>query len=567
MKASKKTSKTAVMLTLSLAVALTSACTKESPSGSTETTPASSGSPKASEAVKADPFGKYETPIEFSTVRKEVEGLKFPAGQSLDKNIWTDSFEADLGIKVVNKWKVAANQYDQKLNVSIISDDLPDFLQVDSRQLQLLLEGGKLKDLTEAFDKYASPLLKQAKPKEDLDAATFKGKLMAIPAQSGGIDNAPMLWVRVDWLKKLNLPEPKTANDLFTIIDAFTNKDPDGNGKKDTFGLNLNKDIYSGFSGIDGFLNMYRAYGYNVNGNTMWVKDKEGKLGYGSIQPEMKQALAKLQELFKAGAIDPEFAVYDPAKSAENEMNNKTGIHFGTFSTIGWPLRDFKKAVPEGEWKPYPIPSIDGNPARPMAVTAAPSSFYIVNAKSKNPEALVKLLNYYYEKVVGPKQEPQKFHSTSIDGVAYTMFQYSPVSGGLPNTNLKAQINVSDALKTNDVSKLTPEEKNYFDAIQLYKKGDPAQYFRDRTFGPEGSYSVIGHYANNKLPLFNEFYGPPTKTMVDKGSTLKDMEIQTITKIITGSSIDEFDKFVKDWKSLGGDKIIEEVNAWYANKK
>ena len=38
---------------------------------------------------------------------------------------------------------------------------------------------------------------------------------------------------------------------------------------------------------------------------------------------------------------------------------------------------------------------------------------------------------------------------------------------------------------------------------------------------------------------------------------------ESFTKIIMGASLDEFDKFVASWKSLGGDKIIEEVNAWY----
>jgi len=67
--------------------------------------------------------------------------------------------------------------------------------------------------------------------------------------------------------------------------------------------------------------------------------------------------------------------------------------------------------------------------------------------------------------------------------------------------------------------------------------------------------------------MINEYAGPPTKTMVEKGSTLQDLEIQTFTKIIMGNSLDDFDKYVKDWKSLGGDAITQEVNDWYAGKK
>lgn len=41
---------------------------------------------------------------------------------------------------------------------------------------------------------------------------------------------------------------------------------------------------------------------------------------------------------------------------------------------------------------------------------------------------------------------------------------------------------------------------------------------------------------------------------------------EVIIKIIMNQvSIDEFDKFVEEWKKLGGDDITAEVNEWYAS--
>ena len=55
-------------------------------------------------------------------------------------------------------------------------------------------------------------------------------------------------------------------------------------------------------------------------------------------------------------------------------------------------------------------------------------------------------------------------------------------------------------------------------------------------------------------------YGAPTETMVKRWSTLKDMQDETFTKIIAGSeSIEAFDSFVEQWKSLGGDTIAQEL--------
>ncbi len=39
-------------------------------------------------------------------------------------------------------------------------------------------------------------------------------------------------------------------------------------------------------------------------------------------------------------------------------------------------------------------------------------------------------------------------------------------------------------------------------------------------------------------------------------------------KIVMGKvPVDEFDKFVAQWKQLGGEQITKEVNEWYNAKK
>ena len=57
------------------------------------------------------------------------------------------------------------------------------------------------------------------------------------------------------------------------------------------------------------------------------------------------------------------------------------------------------------------------------------------------------------------------------------------------------------------------------------------------------------------------YYDDPTETMIRKWSALQALQEETYTKIIAGSEkIEAFDAFVEQWKSLGGDKITEEVN-------
>lgn len=71
----------------------------------------------------------------------------------------------------------------------------------------------------------------------------------------------------------------------------------------------------------------------------------------------------------------------------------------------------------------------------------------------------------------------------------------------------------------------------------------------------------------DKALVNNEFYGLPTATQVAKGAQLDKMMQESFTKIIMGAPMDEFDKFVASWKSLGGDQITAEVNDWYSSKQ
>ncbi|MBP0649648.1 extracellular solute-binding protein, partial [Mycobacterium tuberculosis] len=58
------------------------------------------------------------------------------------------------------------------------------------------------------------------------------GKYYGVPFSA----QAFAVFVRKDWREKLGLPVPQTWDDLYAMAKAFTEKDPDGNGKKDTYG-------------------------------------------------------------------------------------------------------------------------------------------------------------------------------------------------------------------------------------------------------------------------------------------------------------------------------------------
>ncbi|MCI1773598.1 extracellular solute-binding protein [Paenibacillus lautus] len=548
-----------LMLTAALAL---SACSSSGDGTNTAEQPGDNQTP----AAPADPLGKYDPPIEVTTVRGDInQGFKYKNGDTIDNNIWTRIFEEQYGIKVKNNWTVDESQYRQKLNVSIASGDIPDFLMVNKEEMMRLNDAGQLEDLTTILEQYGSPYLKDLLQQDNgvaLKAATVEGKLVGIPKMqvNGGISTGEMLWVRTDWLKKLNLPEPKTIDDVVRIATAFAKEDPDGNGKADTRGLGVNNTLFQMHGTVKGFFNGYKAY------PDFWIKDASGSLVFGSIQPEMKAALEQLAKLYADGIIDQEFAVKPWDKLAEEIAAGKLGLAYGTVSDGGHIHSKNIDNEPDATWRPYPIVSVDDSPAVPQLQDTA-TNFYVVKKGTKNPEAMIKIANiylkHYYETNYAP--EPNPFISDS-DGVFPG--KYHPVQIDPLNVNLEAYKQVQEAREKGDGSMLGFPASVHFERLTQYEEGDKKLWFATAVFGPEGSYSIIDYYNNKNLGIYSEFQGAATPTMSQKMSSLKKMQDEAFTKIIMGQSpISAFDKFVEDWKKLGGDRITEEVNEWYSQNQ
>ncbi|GBF75057.1 ABC transporter substrate-binding protein [Paenibacillus sp. 598K] len=560
-----------------IALVLVTACSAKD---SNEPSSAGSANPPASTEASGDgesasesnansdgsePYlAKYDPPIEITTVRAIDDTVKFMEGQTIDNNLWTELLQERLGINMKYDWVGNGDQFEQKMNVSIASGALPQFIPVNAKQLQQLQEAGELEDLTAAYEQYASPFLKEILTQDgpaSLAAATFDGKLMAIPNTNSSMDTSPILWIRQDWLDKLGLQPPRTMADVLAISEAFTTRDPDGNGKADTYGLALNKDLYNGFADTVGFMNGYHAY------PGQWIKDDDGTIVYGSIQPEMRTALAALQELYKKGQIDREFGVKDGGKEGELLAAGKIGMEYGLMWNPLWPIIDSKKNEPDAQWQAFPLVSVDDRPVTPQ-VSFATHQYFAVKKGSANPEALVKMINLFVEIGWG-ETSTLELYNAYFTGDGFEKFKLMPFQAWPARNNVDLYQHVAAAVDSNDPSQLNPQEKDIFDKVMAYANGsstDPEHWAYAQVFGKESAYTVIDQYVTSNSLKMTEFYGSPTPTMVEKESNLKNREFETFTKIIMGDPIESFDKFVAEWKKLGGDAITEEVNDWAKNK-
>ena len=516
------------------------------------------------------PFSKYAETVTVHLGGSMNPNAKIPDGMSYEDNSYTRFLKDDLNIKVVYDWVASSSDYDEKMNLCIGSGTIPEMMNVNAAQYRALLKYDMIQPLDQYFEDYASDALKGYVESggEELKKciSNDKGEMMAIPAPNitaGGINE---MWIRQDWLDNLGLEVPRTWDEMAAVAEAFVTQDPDGNGEADTIGIlgPGNSDHMNAIGGnqfgLDPLFSSFQSY------PQYWLQDEDGTVKYGSIQPETRTALEKIQKLYTDKLIDPEMLVRSNCQEAV--LSGKVGIFFGPW-WCGYTVGDATLAG-EADWRAYFTPlSEDGKYYTHMP---DPTSTYVVVSKScKNPEAAIKIINYliaygkdWVADGTSAKLEVSQFYPLWN---VYENADEIEVSTETLEKYLAGEITMDDVdfsqhkLLKNDMEVVTELKKEPYDDFSLDKwnlDSDLAKINLPRLV----SLLVGGNpLVNDKyIPVYNAYNGQ-TETMQAKWANLKKMEEETFAKIVMGKAdISEFDTFVENWKNQGGDQILKEIN-------
>ncbi|MNW41267.1 Lipoprotein LipO precursor [compost metagenome] len=304
---------------------------------------------------------------------------------TIEENMWTKWINEN-GPNEVKYTAVPRWESQQKLNVLFASGSAPDLIfefgtsirnsLYDQKQLMPLddLIENHSTEYKELLVKY--PQLKKAGTKSD-------GKLYEV-GRINEVYPLGSLFIRQDWLDALNLEMPKTTDEMIAVAKAFTEMDPDGNGKDDTYGI----------AGVQ-FGDTSGIIRYMFNGNWINVNDKN-EIEFGL--ENMKLATQFRRDLYEAGVMDKDFLTdKDGSKAKQDFLNGKVGI-------MGWMTGDYinfasneldtlMKNAPEAKLSILPLPvtpvgqyTIVWN--NPVQMTA------VVNAKAKNPEGVIREIDF-----------------------------------------------------------------------------------------------------------------------------------------------------------------------------
>ncbi|MBM7606208.1 putative aldouronate transport system substrate-binding protein [Metabacillus crassostreae] len=513
-----------------------------------------------------DPLGSFSEPVEISIGRGIDPNYKFEGDDTPEDNVYTRWLEDQYNIVSKHEWEATAGEdYEQKVSLSIASNDIPDAMVVNETQLKQMVKAGQLADLTDVYEDYGAERLKDIYKSNPglLENVTYDGKLYALPETT--LPSAPLTWIRQDWLDELGLKAPKTLEDLEKIAQAFIDNKMGGENTLGIVGTSQGGALSSTFlTSSDHFLNFSSLFFANNAYPGIWVEDKDGKAVYGSTTSETKKTLEMMRDWYAKGIIDKEMAL---RKSAQEVLvSGKAGIFFGPWWSP-YNLEDSIKNDPKANWRPYAGPADSTGKINSNETTG--STYVVVSKDYEHPEAVIKMLNIHvsekdasYEEVVADKQ---------MTSQEIPLFMVMGHGDQLEYAVTSTQKHLAGELKLEDIDKV-----NYGFAYDLAEhvknvKKEPYDDYNIQYWDRAGDEAFFTHlyahlnggsaFINADINYVRSIATAKTKTMELKWNNLKKLEDETFLKIIMGNApLSDFDKFVEKWHDQGGDQITKEVN-------
>jgi len=302
-----------------------------------------------------------------------------------------------INIKLIFEPSTPTDQ-STKITTSAASNRLPDFFMVNRDTWLKLVQKGLIASTDDIWKKIPTRAKKYYSDPELIQLVSYKGKKYGFPDPGSNVQNVVEgLVIRKDWLDKLKLKMPTTTEELFTVAKAFTEQDPDGDGKADTYG-------YGAFIETDSLLNVglgrrfypiLAAFGVPVT----WDASSAKNFGLSFKKPEYFDALTYIKRLVDAKAIHPDWATLKKDDFRLAWKQGKFGIMFEQFGAVALATNyePFDKNFPNGEW--VSVPAIKGPKGHSAeSVTTKSCRIHAISKRAatdpKKMEALARFLEW-----------------------------------------------------------------------------------------------------------------------------------------------------------------------------
>lgn len=508
------------------------------------------------EKAENTPYGKYPELVTYTLGQMSgPNNSNLPEGNTYEDNAYTRYLRKMLNIQNESVHMEREERYDEYVNILVKDHTLPDVLVVSDREtLHELVENDLVEDLTDVYESCTSPRIKEMYDSyggELLEGGMFDGRLMAIPETV--IDHGPcLLWLRKDWMEELDLAEPKTLEEAFTIIEEFKKNRMGTEPGEEPIGLLCDTSLVGTTSTNYSVEPVFDSFGAFPQ---RWIMDEYGGVVYGSVTGETKEALGYLNQLYERGILDTDFALRAQNNLRDIVVEGKCGAFFGLWWTPNNPLMDTYDRDGTAEWEPYYLTE-DALNGSQRFTTFRDNKYVVVRKGYEHPEIVMKIISVLFDYTryeAKDADEVNSYFALNVDPTARPLV----INVDYYEATYKVTENIRKALNGKiSVNSLSAIEKSYYDACSNYLEG------RNVTAEDWAAYksriSAVGL-------LIDGDYKPPVRKYLEDTDgeipeALKTLEKNTFIQIIMGKKpLDYFDEFVELWYEQGGKELTEQV--------
>lgn len=458
---------------------------------------------------------------------------------------WGQALEELTGTHV--EWTIPANDvYAQKFNLMIASEEYTDAIVYNwpgvEGGVELYLEDEVIVDLTELipecmpnFNAYLEehPEIKKAMQND-------AGQILYIPFIRDDVacNIFTGTLIRTDWLEKLDLEVPKTPDDLYAVLKAFKESDPNGNGQPDEIPM----------SGVS-----FKTSPFGI-GSLLWAFDthfsfyvEDGQVVWGPTEEKFTEGLAYIAKLYDEGLIDIDYLLNDRTAMDSKALADRVGLIFSYQPTKYYNNAEFNDGTKKMMGIPYlTTPDNDSlmcfNQEYISSVLSTVS--LAVTTACEDPKGLLKWLDTVYseEGIILMNYGEEGTHFEYVDGKPYV--DYSVLTADEQRA-IKANTMVIDTA---------------FPSLQQWGAASS-------TYSPWGGES-IGIWAENVdtsgiLPTLS-FTSEEKEQITEALAQLETYADTQMNNVVIGElSIEEWPKVVEKFHEMGIDEILKVYNTAY----
>lgn len=430
--------------------------------------------------------------------------------------------------------------YDEKRNLMFGSDELPDvFFKCDFTPSDLTLYGsqGMLIPLEDLIDEYAPNLKKLMEENEEVVRAmtSSDGHIYGLP-KIGSLYVPNVTRINDTWLKALGLEIPKNSEELYNVLKAFKEQDPNGNGKNDEIPLSM-----VGVSAIKDCLFPM----FDIVSDALWMSFEDGKAVFHPETENYVEGIKYFNKLYKEGLLD-----VDTFTQQSEQVRTKTTAGM---CTVGMTRYAELATNSDNDYATvFPLENQDGEPTCGVYNLIKQGGFVITKA-CKYPEVAMRWIDYLYS------EEGGKLFMCGKEGTTYEMNDDG----------------TWHFIKEGDLTDADVRYRDTFAMGSNYATLEPADFFNKLdpgdSRGEQERIALTPQYKEIcKVATPIMFYSADDQKKINALSTdISQYISESTAKFIIGQMDIEkdYDAFIKNLKEIGIDEVVEIYQRTYDNVK